>query len=390
MHATDTRSDKNAVLPSGTLGDGPALKVDKLRLAYQGGDPSNPAVDSVSFEVPVGSMYTLLGPSGCGKTSTLRCIAGLERPDSGTIAVGDRIINGPGVYVPSYERRMGMVFQSYAIWPHMSVSQNVAFPLNVERRNRLPKSERQRLVREVLEVVQLGGLERRSAVALSGGQQQRLALARALVARPKILLLDEPLSNLDARLRDSMREEIRALQRMLGITTIYVTHDQAEALSMSDRIAVLSKGRIVQEGSPREIYDHPATQFVAEFIGRTNLLKGTVLRVAGKGAVVDCHLGQLHVDDRRSHSEGDSVLLAVRPEDVDLDSGSGAEATTGNRSAGVVQRVSFLGDLVEYVIQVNGTSLVVQAHPSLEYVVGQSVVVTLPTSRVTLIEEDQK
>ena len=281
---------------------------------------------------------------------------------------------------------MGMVFQSYAIWPHMSVAQNVAFPLNVERRNRLPKAERQRLVREVLEVVQLDGLERRSAVALSGGQQQRLALARALVGRPKILLLDEPLSNLDARLRDSMREEIRDLQRRLGITTIYVTHDQAEALSMSDKIAVLSNGRIVQEGNPREIYDKPATRFVAQFIGRTNFLEGTVHRV-GSAAFISGRFGELHIDEAGALREGDPVTLAIRPEDVHINPDAQAQVSATNRLTGEVERVSFLGDLVECVININGVSLVVQAHPALECVVGQTVTVTLPTSRVALVDE---
>ena len=386
MHAIDTQLSNKLHTPAGTFPDGPALKVENLRLAYKGGDPSKPAVNDVSFEVPVGAMYTLLGPSGCGKTSTLRCIAGLERPDSGTISVGGKVMNGESLYVPSYERHMGMVFQSYAIWPHMSVAQNVAFPLNVERRNRLPKAERQRLVREVLEVVQLDGLERRSAVALSGGQQQRLALARALVGRPKILLLDEPLSNLDARLRDSMREEIRDLQRRLGITTIYVTHDQAEALSMSDKIAVLSNGRIVQEGNPREIYDKPATRFVAQFIGRTNFLEGTVHRV-GSAAFISGRFGELHIDEAGALREGDPVTLAIRPEDVHINPDAQAQVSATNRLTGEVERVSFLGDLVECVININGVSLVVQAHPALECVVGHTVTVTLPTSRVALVDE---
>src|SRR5215217_2583279 len=237
------------------------------------------AVDDVSLEVKDGELFTLLGPSGCGKTTTLRCIAGLEMPDAGEIAVGDRVLfsSARGVRVPANERGLGMVFQSYAIWPHMNVYKNVAFPLQVLPRRRRPaKQEVRERVERALAVVQLDHLAGRQATDLSGGQQQRLALARALVLEPPLLLLDEPLSNLDAKLREEMRFELKRLQRELGITGIYVTHDQVEALAMSSRVAVMRDGRIEQVDHPRAIYERPKSRFVADFIGTSNFIDGTV------------------------------------------------------------------------------------------------------------------
>ncbi|MCW2635604.1 MAG: iron transporter ATPase, partial [Blastococcus sp.] len=267
------------------------------------------AVNDVSFEVQDGELFTLLGPSGCGKTTTLRSIAGLEKPDSGRITIDDRVLynngnnngngNGAGsrvVNVPANERGLGMVFQSYAIWPHMSVFDNVAFPLQVRKRNVRPgKAEIADKVAKVLQVMELGHLSDRQATKLSGGQQQRLALARALVTEPPLLLLDEPLSNLDAKLRELMRFELKRLQRELKITTVYVTHDQSEALALSHQIAVMNQGRIQQIGTPRQIYERPANQFVADFVGTTNFLDGTVLGPDGSSDlyVIDTEIGQL-------------------------------------------------------------------------------------------------
>src|SRR5256885_1634770 len=236
------------------------------------------AAQDVTFEVPEGKLFTLLGPSGCGKTTTLRSIAGLEKPRVGEIAVNDRIVysSSKRVFVTPNRRGFGMVFQSYAIWPHMTVFENAAFPLEVGDRKYSRKQVRENVMR-VLHAVQLEELADREATKLSGGQQQRLALARALVMEPALLLLDEPLSNLDAKLRERMRFELKRLQRELRITTVYVTHDQSEALALSHEIAVMNEGRIQQVGSPRDVYERPGSPFVADFVGSTNFLDGSVL-----------------------------------------------------------------------------------------------------------------
>ena len=239
------------------------------------------AAQDVSFDVPEGKLFTLLGPSGCGKTTTLRSIAGLEKPTAGEIEVAGRFVysSSKGIFVAPNKRNFGMVFQSYAIWPHMNVFQNVAFPLEVRR---LPKKEIRDKVMRVLQAVALDELVDRDATKLSGGQQQRLALARALVMEPKLLLLDEPLSNLDAKLRDRMRSELKRLQRDLNLTTVYVTHDQSEALALSHEIAVMNEGRVVQVGTPRQIYEQPTEKFVADFVGSTNFIGGTVETSRGR------------------------------------------------------------------------------------------------------------
>src|SRR5262245_8667781 len=269
------------------------------------------AAQDVSFDVPEGKLFTLLGPSSCGKTTTLRSIAGLERPRLGEISVGGRVVysSSRGVFVAPNRRGFGMVFQSYAIWPHMNVFQNAAFPLQVGERS-VPRKEIRDKVLRVLTAVQLDALADREATKLSGGQQQRLALARALVMEPQLLLLDEPLSNLDAKLRERMRFELKRLQRELRITTVYVTHDQSEALALSHSIAVMNEGRIQQIATPREIYEKPRTQFVADFVGTTNFLDGDVL---GRGDAADrhrvrCELGDLEVLSGDALREGDRVV----------------------------------------------------------------------------------
>src|SRR4051812_16757126 len=229
------------------------------------------AVHEVSFEVGQGEFVSLLGPSGCGKTTTLRCIAGLEDADGGVIRIGDAVVSAPGagVLTPAHERNIGMVFQSYAIWPHMTVAQNVGFPLSVRK---VAAAEVARQVDEALEIVGMRQLKERHPSQLSGGQQQRVALARAIVGRPEVLLFDEPLSNLDAKLREGTRSEIRRLQRELGVAAVYVTHDQEEALSMSDRVIVMEGGRIMQAGAPKELYRYPVNRFVADFVGRASFI----------------------------------------------------------------------------------------------------------------------
>ncbi len=320
------------------------------------------ACDRVSFEVEEGRFFTLLGPSGCGKTTTLRCIAGLERPDQGEIALDGGVVYAGrgGVFVPPNQRDVGMVFQSYAIWPHMTVFENVAFPLRVGRA-RLSRSQLDRRVTQALVTVRLEGLEDRPATNLSGGQQQRLALARALVREPKLLLLDEPLSNLDAKLREQMRLELREIQRGLRITTIYVTHDQVEALAMSNLVAVMHNGRIVQTAPPRDIYERPATQFVADFIGLTNLLPGTLsATVEGGFARVDTPHGPILCVAPAGAPTGARVMVSIRPEDVSVlteSAGEGWEAT-------VAQSV-FLGESLDCRITVgDALSLRARVHPS--------------------------
>jgi iron(III) transport system ATP-binding protein len=272
------------------------------------------AVDNLSLEVKPGELVALLGPSGCGKTTTLRLVAGFLAPEAGEIWVGDRCLSSPRTVVPPERRRMAMIFQSYALWPHMTVAQNVAYGLRFKRG--LAAADRDRRVAEMLRVVQLAGYEARYPGELSGGQQQRVAVARALVVEPEILLLDEPLSNLDANLREEMRFEIRRLHEAFGITTLYVTHDQAEALSLSTRIAVLSNGTLVQEGRPEEIYWKPRNAFVAEFVGAANLVPVRVVELRDMGVVVETRGGARLPVGSGAHvwSMGDAALLCLRPE----------------------------------------------------------------------------
>src|SRR6266852_5563699 len=244
------------------------------------------AVDRVDLTVADGELFTLLGPSGCGKTTLLRLLAGFYQPDGGTIRFGDRVVNG----LPPYERRIGMVFQNYALWPHMTVADNICYGLRLRK---LPAAEVQARLQEGLRKVNLIGFEARYPGQLSGGQQQRVALARALVLNPDILLLDEPLSNLDAKIRVHVRGEIRKLQKELGITTIYVTHDQEEALSLSDRVAVMRDGKILQVAAPRTLYERPLNRFVADFVGTNNFISGICRERSAERAVVETPLGRL-------------------------------------------------------------------------------------------------
>ena len=348
------------------------LSVRGLNTEYQSdGGPVRAARD-VAFDVPEGKLFTLLGPSGCGKTTTLRSIAGLERPRSGEIELGGRTLynSGRGVFIAPHERNIGMVFQSYAIWPHMTVFENAAFPIKVGRRKFTAKEMRDKVMR-VLAIVAMDALAERPATNLSGGQQQRLALARALVMEPQLLLLDEPMSNLDAKLRERMRFELKRIQRDTGVTTVYVTHDQAEALALSHEIAVMSEGRIMQVGSPREIYERPRTRFVADFIGRTNLLDAKVIAADGPGHYrLDTVLGELHASSVDSLKAGDAVAVSLRPEDIEL----AEERPQGeNVSSGTVSAKVFLGDTVDFQVSVGGFLLLATAHPSLLTPVGNPI-----------------
>jgi iron(III) transport system ATP-binding protein len=344
------------------------------------------AVDGVSFQVQEGEFYTLLGPSGCGKTTTLRCVAGLERTDSGQIVIDNRIVSShqPSIFVPPHKRDIGMVFQSYAIWPHMTVFENVAFPLRVSKQ-RVARSEITRRVEEALALVELAGYGGRMATQLSGGQQQRLALARALVREPKLLLLDEPLSNLDAKLREHMRAELRDIQRRLGVTTIYVTHDQIEALAMSNRIALMSDGHIVQEGRPRELYQRPATEFVASFLGSTNLLEAEVLEQSDSMWLLRTPAGQIKAACPHGVQPGSKVTVSVRPENLTIHP---HEPSAGNVLPGEVEMFMFLGEMAECRVKVGGSTLRTRQHPNVSFGHGEHVYVELPYEYCTVISDE--
>jgi iron(III) transport system ATP-binding protein len=336
------------------------------------------AVDTVSFTVREGQFFTMLGPSGCGKTTTLRCIAGLEKPDSGHISVNDRVLYSAtkGISVSANHRNLGMVFQSYAIWPHMNVFDNVAFPLRVGTRRRTNKTEVKQRVERSLEVVGLGHLAGRFATKLSGGQQQRLALARALVIEPAVLLLDEPLSNLDAKLRESLRFELKRLQRDQGITTVYVTHDQAEALSMSNEIAVMNQGRISQIGNPFSVYLEPDNDFVADFVGLTNFIKGVVTETSGRGGTVRTTDGLLVVDSMVDVEAGDECVVSIRPEQIQV---MGDTTGTGpNMFPGTVLTRLFTGECMDYQILLGTNTIRCRMSASERFSTGKPITLSLP------------
>jgi iron(III) transport system ATP-binding protein len=377
---------------SDPLRDGPTsaseqgLVVAALEKTYPGAEKVK-AVDDVGFDVPSGGFFTLLGPSGCGKTTTMRCVAGLERPDAGTIQIAGDQVSSPQSFVPTERRPIGMVFQSYAIWPHMSVFENAAFPLRVAR-PRVGRREIEQRVRATLELVDLGHLASRDATQMSGGQQQRLALARALVRRPKLLLLDEPLSNLDAKLRERLRIEIRDLQRRLGITTLYVTHDQAEALSMSDKIAVMDSGRISQLGTPREIYQRPLTSFVANFVGTCNFIESQTVSMTDTTTTVDAAMGSqlLQVDQTSTRGKGDGVVVAIRPERVLLHP-VGRSVGRANVFQASVHSVVYLGERLEASLRVGARRVLVHAPVEQDINVGHEVQVELPPDACTILDD---
>lgn len=342
----------------------------------------------VSLDIPEGSLYTFLGPSGCGKTTTLRCVAGLERPDGGKISIDSKAVfaSGERLYIPTNKRPIGMVFQSYAIWPHMTVFENVAYPLTIQRR---PKSEVRQKVEEVLKVVGLQGLEDRPSPKLSGGQQQRVAFARALVNHPKVMLLDEPLSNLDAKLREQMRFEIKALQRRVNITTIYVTHDQAEALAISDQIAVMHAGKLIEVGTPHQLYSRPKRKFTATFLGLTNLIEGKIVELGGdsKPGRIETKRGILSFIPATGLAKNQPAVLSIRPEHIRVHK----EKPQGldNVVEGTVKEAVFMGDAYHCQIAVGDVLLRVHTHPFLSMNPGEKVYLHLdPQSCNGLPAED--
>jgi iron(III) transport system ATP-binding protein len=337
-------------------------EIELRRLTKRFGEHA--AVNAIDLSAEQGEMLTLLGPSGCGKTTTLRMIAGLEEPDEGTIRAGSRMVYDAAnrINIPTENRGFGMVFQSYAIWPHMTVLENVAYPLKVRH---VPKSKRLELVRKVLDMVGLSGFEDRAATRLSGGQQQRVAFARALVFEPEMLLLDEPLSNLDAKLREQMRFELKIMKRRLGLTALYVTHDQEEALTLSDRLVVMNGGIIEQIGTPQEVYERPATRFVAEFIGKANMIElADEVQHSRDGAVISLRTFsdplrivlpadavRLDGGSGRTSVAGKSCLF-IRPEKIAL-LADGADGGGRHVIPGKVKERAYAGDHQEYLIDVN-------------------------------------
>ncbi|GAA1238047.1 ABC transporter ATP-binding protein [Pseudonocardia alaniniphila] len=330
------------------------IEIRGLVKRFEGRAVTRNAVDGVDLEVPDGKLVTLLGPSGCGKTTTLRLIAGLERPDAGEIRIGGRVVCAPaeGVFVGVHQRPIGVVFQSYAIWPHMTAVQNVMFPLRSGQK-RLPKAEARERAMAALEMVGLADLADRPAPALSGGQQQRISLARALTREPEVLLLDEPLSNLDAGLRDRVRDEIRAVQQRLGITTVFVTHDQDEALAVSDEVVVMDKGRIVERGPAQEIYAWPREEFTARFMGISNSLPGTVISRTDDRAEIELGHGRLICLAAGQFPPGTEVNVFVRPECLVLSRKNSA----GQGWKGTVEFSIYRGDCWDYHVRVGDTVL---------------------------------
>jgi iron(III) transport system ATP-binding protein len=367
--------------------DIPYLRVDSLVKRFSADGQGAAAVNGISFAVPKGRLFTLLGPSGCGKSTTLRCIAGLERPEEGSISIdGQPQVDAKNdVFVPPDRRGVGMVFQSYAIWPHMTVYENVAYALEVKR---TPRDEIRRRTMEALERVGLAGLAERSAPHLSGGQQQRVALARAIVGRPSLLLFDEPLSNLDAKLRERMRAEIRELQQRLNLTAVYVTHDQAEALALSDTIAVMEAGRILAVGTPREIYGAPGNRFVADFVGSTNIVRGRVLaaRAADGTAPVEVAFGVVRCRVNGSVGAGDAVDLLIRPESVAVL--MNRPEASENVWEAAVERVMFLGEVQDIFVRVRGQGLRVRVAPWVELRAGQPVYLEMAPQRCSAIRAE--
>ena len=348
------------------------LKVERLSKRFGAGTF---AVDDVSFRAEAGEIVVLLGPSGCGKTTTLRCVAGLEHPTSGTITVGGEIVSAPeqGILMPPRQRDMGMVFQSYAVWPHMTVRQNVEYPL---RHRKAPRSDRDRKVAEVLDVVGLSDYADRPVVQLSGGQMQRVALARSLVYSPRVLLLDEPLSNLDAKLRLRLRDDLRRIIKLAGVTALYVTHDQSEAVVLGDRIGVMRKGKLLQMAPAEELYNRPADLFVANFTGASNQVKGRVAARDGQMATVVTGGGELKATLPLPVSEGAEVDVAMRPENIVI--GAQHAGTHGNAFPARISATRYLGTQTVYDMEMlGGTVQAVELGTAPRYPVGADVSVSI-------------
>jgi len=359
----------------------PDVRIEKLIKRFG----SVNAIDGVDIHIPDGKIVTLLGPSGCGKTTTLRCLAGFENADEGKIWIGDRLIfdSREKINISPQKRGMGMVFQSYAVWPHMSVFENIAFPLRIRK---APRDEINERVMRALSMVGIEELKDRLPSEISGGQQQRVAFARAIVYDPAVLLLDEPLSNLDAKLRERMRFEILELQRKLGITTVFVTHDQEEAMVLSDEVLVMDFGKVIQQGDPETIYFDPSNEFVADFIGKINFLSGAVTRLEESESVVgideEGFRSEIH-STRTNYPQGQKVLASVRPENIHIHSSKPDHET--NIWPAKMIRKNFLGGLFDMVVEVNGKELRARTPFRVEAKSGSEIFIHVPPEDVLLI-----
>ncbi len=368
------------------------IEIENLKRTFAARGERVHALKGINLSVPNEKFFTLLGPSGCGKTTTLRSVAGLERPDGGEIRIDGTTVFSKtrNVHMPPERRNLAMVFQSYAIWPHMTCAQNVAFPLESLPRNTKPgRSEIKQRVKDAMSAVQLHEHLDRAANELSGGQKQRLALARALVTDPSLLLLDEPLSNLDAGLRQAMRLEIRSLQRRLRLSVLYVTHDQAEALSMSNLVAVMRNGEVIQVGTPRQIYNEPATTFVAEFVGNINRVSGTIVGSEPGALDIDTPIGRLTAAAQHELSPRDSCEVIIRPEQIDvLPAAAADEVASPSHSLirGRIARSVFYGQYVYTEVDVNDVLVRGHVHPSAEFKRGEDVVLRIPHRQVRLFD----
>ena len=360
------------------------IRIKNIRKYYHSGGQVIKALDDVTLTIPANRIFTLLGPSGCGKTTLLRCIVGLESPDTGEIQIGNEIVwsREKNIYLPTEERGLGMVFQTYAIWPHMNVFNNVAYPLQTRK---TPRDEIRRKVARVLEFVQMAGFEDRPATKLSGGQQQRVALARALVAEPKVILFDEPLSNLDAKLREETRKDLRSFLSTLQITAVYVTHDRIEALALSDTIAVMNRGRIIETGAPRQIYFNSTHRFVTDFIGRTNLVDAEVVAQQENVTLVSCSLGRVACRKKPDVQPGDQVTLCLRPEFIRLHSGDAPVAQ--NVFNGTIKSLVFIGEAFEGEVAVNETMLFIKIPSDSDIKVGEHVHFTVEPEHCLLVRD---
>lgn len=356
------------------------IRIQGVSKSYFSAGKTIKALDNVDLTIPANQIFTLLGPSGCGKTTLLRCIVGLETPDTGEIRIGDEVVwsKEKNISISPEKRGLGMVFQTYAIWPHMNVFDNVAYPLQIRN---VPKDVIRQRVAKTLGFVHLEGLEKRPATKLSGGQQQRVALARALVAEPKVILFDEPLSNLDAKLREETRKELRTFLGNLKITAVYVTHDRIEALALSDTIAIMREGRIIEVGDPKKIYFDAKHRFVAGFIGRANLVKATVRAQEGDYTIVDCELGTIACE-RRDIPTGSEVTLCIRPEFIRIARGEGGGKNVVN---GRIESLIFVGEAYEVEIRVGNELLLAKIDPDANLRAGSAVNFSLDPAHCLLL-----
>lgn len=356
------------------------INVRGLKKYYQSEGKVIKALDGVDLTIEANKIFTLLGPSGCGKTTLLRCIVGLETPDEGEIRIGETIVwsKEKGLYVPPEKRELGMVFQTYAIWPHMNVFNNVAYPL---QNMKLPKEEIADRVAKTLKFVQLEGFENRPSTRLSGGQQQRVALARALVAEPKVILFDEPLSNLDAKLREETRKELRVFLTELQITAVYVTHDRVEALALSDMIGVMNKGKIVELGTPRKIYFDADHRFVADFIGRSNLIPAKLLRQEKKHTIVETPIGEIACH-KRTFEQDAELVLCLRPEFINTEKPSDEHT---NRVTGIIRQMTFVGEVYEADVRIGDETVLVKLDPETTLVEGDELTLSMKPDHCLLV-----